>query len=131
MKGRDMDPIMTKTPNGEDIVILSRADYERLLAASEDATDARSAAVVMARAEAGSEALIEDADMDAYLAAPTPLAFWRRKRGLTQAALAASAGIAQGFVSEIESGRKTGDVATLQRIARALGLKLDDIVADG
>ena len=56
------------------------------------------------------------------------LAFWRRKRGLTQAALARQAGLAQGFLSEIEAGKKTGDVAVLVRIARSLNVKLDDLV---
>jgi hypothetical protein len=33
-------PVMTKSPKGDDIVILSRKEYDRLLvAASEDVTD--------------------------------------------------------------------------------------------
>ncbi|MDR6953801.1 DNA-binding XRE family transcriptional regulator [Ancylobacter sp. 3268] len=125
-----MTAIMTKSPAGEDIVILSRPEYDALVAASEDAADARAAGAVLSRIEAGTEALIADEDMDAYLAAATPLAFWRKKRGLTQAALASATGVGQGFLSEIESGKKTGDVATLKKIANALGLRIDDIVAE-
>jgi transcriptional regulator with XRE-family HTH domain len=67
--------------------------------------------------------------MDELLAARIPLAFWRRKRGLTQAQLSKTAGIAQGFLSEIEAGHKTGAVDALRRIASALGVSLDDIVS--
>ena len=123
-----MAAIMTKTPGGEDIVILSRAEYEALTAESEDRTDAARARAVLAHLEAGEEELLTGAELDALLAAPTPLAFWRRKRGLTQAVLAREAGIAQGFLSEIEAGKKTGDVGTLRRIAQALNIRLDDLV---
>jgi transcriptional regulator with XRE-family HTH domain len=68
--------------------------------------------------------------VDELLAARTPLAFWRKKRGLTQTDLATAAGIAQGFLSEIESGLKTGDVTVLQRIASALGISLLELVPD-
>ena len=60
----------------------------------------------------------------------TPLAFWRKKRGLTQTELARAVEIAQGFLSEIESGLKTGDVTVLQRIAIALEISLLDLVPD-
>ena len=125
-----MTAIMTKTPAGEDIVILSRAEYEALLAASQETDDARAASAVLARINGGAETLLSSADMDAFLAAPTPLAFWRKKRGLTHAALASQAGVAQGFISEIEAGKKTGDVSTLRRIAKALGVRLDDLIEE-
>ena len=67
-------------------------------------------------------------DMDKLLAAKTPLAFWRRHRGLTQESLSERARVAQGFLSEIESGNKTGDVQTIARIARALSVSIDDLV---
>ena len=51
-------------------------------------------------------------------------------RGLTQADLAKTAEIAQGFLSEIENGLKTGDVTVLQRIATALEISLLELVPD-
>src|SRR5260370_39925106 len=98
---------MTKSPKGDDIVILSRKEYDRLLvAANEDVTDAAVAKKAIAR----NEETLNEAEMDELLAAKTPLAFWRKKRGLTQTALAKSAETPQGFLSAIESGRKTGEV---------------------
>jgi DNA-binding XRE family transcriptional regulator len=119
-------PVMTKSPKGDDIVILSRKEYDRLVvAANEDAADAAVARKAIAR----NEETLTEAEMDELLAARTPLAFWRKKRGLTQAQLAKIAGIAQGFLSEIEAGHKTGAVDALRRIASALGVSLDDIAS--
>jgi ribosome-binding protein aMBF1 (putative translation factor) len=120
-------PVMTKSPKGDDIVILSRKEYDQLVvAANEDAADAAVARKAIAR----HEETISEAELDELLGAKTPLAFWRKKRGLTQAELAKAAGIAQGFLSEIESGLKTGDVTVLQRIAVALEISLLDLVPD-
>src|ERR1700730_12885956 len=118
-------PVMTKSPKGDDIVILSRKEYDRLLmAANEDAADA----LVAKKAIACNEETLSEAEMDELLAAMTPLAFWRKKRGLTQTDLAKAAGIAQGFLSEIESGLDKGDVTVLQRIAIALEISLLELV---
>jgi ribosome-binding protein aMBF1 (putative translation factor) len=87
-------------------------------------------AAVARKAIERNEETISEAEMDELLAAKTPLAFWRRKRGLTQADLAEAASIAQGFLSEIESGLKTGDITVLQRIAAALEISLLDLVPD-
>jgi ribosome-binding protein aMBF1 (putative translation factor) len=120
-------PVMTKSPKGDDIVILSRKEYDRLLvAANEDVTDAAVAKKAMAR----NEETLSETELDELLAAKTPLAFWRKKRGMTQTGLAKAAGIAQGFLSEIESGLKTGDVTVLQRIAIALEISLLELVPD-
>ena len=120
-------PVITKSPKGDDIVILSRKEYDRLLvAANEDVIDATIARKAIAR----NEETLSEAEMDELLAARTPLAFWRKKRGLTQTELAKAAGIAQGFLSEIESGLKTGDVTVLQRIAIALEISLLELVPD-
>jgi DNA-binding XRE family transcriptional regulator len=81
------------------------------------------------KAIARNEETLTEAEMDELLAVRTPLAFWRRKRGLTQAQLAKTTGIAQGFLSEIEAGHKTGAVDALRRIASALGVSLDDIAS--
>jgi transcriptional regulator with XRE-family HTH domain len=104
-------PVMTKTPQGDDIVILSRAEYDALALGrrDENAADAAHA-------------------KNQLLSAKTPLAFWRKHRGMTQEALSKSIGVAQGFVSEIENGTKTGDVQTLATMARVLAISLDDLV---
>jgi len=128
VKGLDM-PIMTRTPGGEEIVILSRKEYDRLTAKAEDTADIRKGKSIMRRVRAGDEDTLSSDEVKALIAAKTPLALWRKKRGLTQATLAEETGIAQGFLSEIEAGKKTGDVKTLRKVAAALRVTLDDLAA--
>src|SRR3954452_12863392 len=122
-------PVMTKTPQGDDIVILSRAEYDALTAGRrEDAADAAHANNILADIESGTETLLTSEQANQLLSAKTPLAFWRKHRGMTQETLSKCIGVAQGFVSEIENGTKTGDVQTLANMARVLAISLDDLV---
>jgi ribosome-binding protein aMBF1 (putative translation factor) len=124
-------PVMTKGPQGDDIVILSRKEYDQLIAATdEDAADAEILRRSIARVKSGEEETFTSAEVDAFLASKTPLAFFRRKRGISQDTLAKRAGITQGYLSEIEIGRKSGDVRTLRKLANALKVSLDNLVPD-
>ena len=55
----------------------------------------------------------------------------RRTRWLTQKALAARAGISQIDMAELESGKRKGDPALFKRLARALAVRMEDVVEDG
>lgn len=123
-------PVITKTPQGDDIVILSRAEYDALTTGrgAEDRTDAAHANRILDDLESGAETLLTSEQADRLLEAKTPLSFWRRHRGVTQEGLSKSIGVVQGFISQIENGTKTGDVQTLAAIARVLKISLDDLV---
>jgi len=54
----------------------------------------------------------------------------RKCAGLTQEASAEKAGLHPVYVGEVERGEETASVAALIRIARALGVRLADLVAD-
>jgi DNA-binding XRE family transcriptional regulator len=110
------------TPKGEELVLLSREDYEELV-------DAREHARAMTAHARGDDPGVPETEMDDYLAAPTPLAFWRRKRGLTQAALAAASNISQPYLAQLETGRRgSADVGIYARLARKLGLRIEDLL---
>ena len=47
----------------------------------------------------------------------------RKRRGLTQAELAAKAGISRGYLARLETARQDPTVTTLERLARALRVK--------
>ena len=111
------------TPAGEEMVVLPAQEFQDLI-------DARDAALLMADVRAGRTDLLSEAEVDDYLAAPTPLAFWRRKRGLTQVQLAEAAGISQAYLSQIEGGHRIGDVDTVARLAKALKVRVEDLLAD-
>ena len=53
----------------------------------------------------------------------------RKQRGLTATALAASAGVSQPFLSQVERGRAMPSLLSLHRIARALGSTAQELLA--
>lgn len=58
---------------------------------------------------------------------PDAIRAWRAERQLSQAALADRAGISEGFVAQIETGRRQPSPTNLAAIAQALGVKVNAI----
>lgn len=116
------------TIDGEDFVALSREAYERLVEAAEDAADSAAIARFEQRLAAGEEEFIPSAMVDRILAGENLVRVWREHRGLTVSALAEMAGIAQPYLSQIETGKREGTLQTMKKIAGALRVKLDDLV---
>jgi DNA-binding XRE family transcriptional regulator len=112
---------MLTLPSGEEAVAISPAEYH-------DLVDIRDHMLAMRDMSAGTMPLINEADMDAYLTAPTPLAFWREHRGLTQAQLATAVEVTQAFINQLENGHRHASVSNLARLARYLGVRIDDLV---
>lgn len=53
----------------------------------------------------------------------------RKERGISQKALSEATGIPQGYLSELENGKKNNpSIFKLFRIATALGCSVDDLV---
>lgn len=59
-----------------------------------------------------------------------PVRAWREHRQMTQDALAAAAKLSTPYLSQIEGGKRVGSIKTLRRIAQALGVTVDLLVAD-
>ncbi|GMQ56801.1 hypothetical protein AN1V17_11950 [Vallitalea sediminicola] len=53
---------------------------------------------------------------------------FRVKQGLSQIELAKKIGISNGYLSEIESYKKSPRVSTLEDIAKVLGVKVKDLM---
>lgn len=51
-----------------------------------------------------------------------PLRAWREYRSLTLQGLADAAGLSKAYVSQIEGGKRTGTLATLKKLAKALNV---------
>ena len=58
----------------------------------------------------------------------SPVRVFRDYREMSQAALAKKSGISKTMISHIESGRKQGSTKTLVKIAKALGMDMNDLV---
>lgn len=116
-------PVIFKTPGGEKMVVLALAEYEALVAGtdpSDDAADVEAYDEAMAKLEGGEERPLTPDEMTSFYARPGFLRGLRRAAGETQAGLAARAGIAQSFLSEIEAGRRNASPGTMRKIAAAL-----------
>ena len=87
----------TISPDGERLVAMTAEEYQDLI-------DGRDAAVAMREIAAGTMTTVVEADVDAYLAAPTPLAFWRKHRGMAQIELSWAADISQPYLAQLENG---------------------------
>ena len=103
------------------------AEYTQLIAELEDRDDLRAAASADERRVNGEDYLPLEM-VDRLLAGEAPLRVWRKHRGLRQLQLAALSGVGNGQISMIESGARSASLETWQRLAKALGVDLDDIV---
>lgn len=115
-------------------VTLTRAEYEALIDRLQDAEDLAAVAAAEAREAAlGKEKAREDhlpIELVRRLSAGEhPVRVWRVHRGLGRDALAAAAGIAPSYLSEIETRRKPGSFGALAKLAAALQVSLDDLAA--
>jgi DNA-binding XRE family transcriptional regulator len=110
------------TPEGDRMAVLPAEEYQALVAAS-------GTGAAMREVRAGRTETFSEAEVDAFLAAPSPLVFWRKRRGLTQTALAAAVGRSQAYLAQIEAGRRTGTVELYARLAGVLKVRIEDLLA--
>lgn len=125
-----MTIVRTRTPSGEAIVILPEAEFERLPELAEDTLDARLVDASQERLRAGTEELLSEADLDALRAAPSPLAFWRARRGASVARLAQVCALDEDEISALERGVGTAEPAIYERLARVLDVDVEDLVPE-
>jgi len=106
------------------LVVLSRAEYEALVSAAElvDEDDADAAIYDQRKADlaAGHDDVLPVAVSQALLRGDSRLKAIRKWRGLTQSQLCRRIGMGQGYLSELESGRKRGAPHTLAYLAAVL-----------
>ncbi len=121
-------PQIIRTPSGEELVVLPRAEYEALVErASDGAEDADDAAIYDARkAELAAGGIVLPPEVSAaMLRGDSRLKAIRRWRDVTQLHLASKTDIGQGYLSDLENGRRTGAPETIVRLAQALDVPVD------
>ena len=101
-------------------------DYERLT--SEDAEAILSDEEHYDRATASNDESFPIEVVDQLLAGQNPISVYRNYRGLTQNELATAAGINTVYLSQIETGKRTGSAKTLATLAKALQVTVDDLI---
>ena len=115
-------PQIIRTPGGEELVLLPRAEYEALLARAEH--EAEDAAIYDARkAELAAGGVVLPPEVGAaLLRGESRLKAIRNWRGKTQQYLNSKTNIGQGYLSDLENGRRTGTPETIAKLAQALNV---------
>ncbi len=107
-----------------EMVTISKDEYQRLLSARDDLEDITAARRALDTAE---ESFPVDV-VERLLAGESPLSVFRMYRKLSQSELSRISGVNRVQIVDIEKGRSTGSVETLKRLAAALDLDIDDLV---
>ena len=115
-----------QTPAGE-VAIIPRAEYERLMALSDEAAEDAGTARLVAQAKFDNGLRLPMAVVEQLAAGENPVRVLRKFRGLTQAELATaeSVQIAQNYLSEIETGKRKGPLELHVKLAAFLQVPVD------
>jgi len=121
-----------QTPGGDDLAVLPRAQYNRLVAlaaeAEEDAAASRIVRNSIRAIKEGREVLLPKAVVDRLAKGDNPVRVIREWRDMIQGELATAVGISQNYLSEIENGRRKGPAQLQKKFARALGVPVDLLI---
>ncbi|UGX85035.1 helix-turn-helix domain-containing protein [Phyllobacterium meliloti] len=119
---------IVKTPANEEMVVIPRTLYDRLVSDAEMARDLAAYDKVKARIDAGEEELVPSEIVERILGGENKVRVWREYRGLSNQELAEKVGISAPYLSDIQNGKKEGRLSTLKKIAAVLRVDLDDLV---
>ncbi|WP_438752632.1 helix-turn-helix domain-containing protein [Pararhizobium sp. O133] len=117
-----------KTPSGDEMVVLPRAEYETLVDMAEMAADVAAYDEAKRRIAAGNDERVPAEFVDRLIDGENPIRVWRDFRGLTGKELANLAGVSAAYISEMETGKKEGSLSVLKAIAKVLRIDLDHLV---
>lgn len=112
----------------DEVVTLSRTDYDKLLARIEDLQDA----LALAQAEREHDGTWIPGEVVSYEVQHNchPLAAWRMYRGLRLGELAQAAGVDEREIAAIEAGRSSGTGEQLRALATALDAPVDVLIPE-
>jgi DNA-binding Xre family transcriptional regulator len=121
-------PPSFKTPSGDEMVVVPKNDFVRLVEAVEDAGDVAAIRKFEHHLAASEEELIPAEFANRMIDGENPIRVWREFRGMSVKELADKAEITGPYLSQVETGKRDGTVDTLKKIADALRVKIDDLV---
>jgi hypothetical protein len=119
-----------KTARGE-VAILPREDYEALVAKAAEADENKGTARLVADARqsvAAGAPLLPKQVVDRLADGENAVRVLREWRDKPQEYISFKTGLSQGYISDIETGRRDGTAAALRLIADVLKVPLDLLV---
>jgi hypothetical protein len=121
-----------KTARGE-VAILPRKDYEALVARASEADEDKGTARLVTRGRAAIAAgapLLPKHVVDRLAKGDNPVRVLREWRDVPQLHLSFKTGLSQGYISDLETGRRSGTASALRLIADTLKVPIDLLVQD-
>ena len=115
------------TRRGKEFAILPMGRLKKLMSDAEMLADVKAYDAAKARLERGDDELIPLEITERRLAGESKLKIWREHRGLTQEDLAKASDVSRPMIAAIEAKHKKGGIATLKKLAIALGIDLDHL----
>lgn len=113
--------------HGKEFAVLPMDELKKLMDDAEMLADVKAYDAAKGRVERGEDELIPLEITEQRLAGESTLKIWREHRGLTQEDLAKASKVSRPMIAAIESGHKTGGIATLKKVAGALVVDLDHL----
>ncbi|KAB0571292.1 helix-turn-helix domain-containing protein [Brucella pituitosa] len=123
-----MNVQIIKTPQGDEMAVLPKADYDKLLEAFEDREDVEAGRKFRAKLSAGEEELIPAQYVNRMIDGENKIKVWRDFRCMSAKALADAAGISAPYLSQIESGAREGSLDALKKLAEVLNVTIDELI---
>ncbi len=121
-----------KTARGE-VAILPRKDYEALVAKAAEADENKGTARLVALGRdavaAGAPLLPKDV-VDRLAKGDNPVRVLREWRDKPQDYISLKTGLSQGYISDLETGRRNGTIAALRLVADVLKVPIDLLARD-
>jgi DNA-binding XRE family transcriptional regulator len=115
------------TPGGEELALMPRAEFEALKAAAERIEAAEHAQAFADYRDGKLPGVCPEKAL-AFVQAASPLAFWRKRAGVTQGTLAEKVGVTQNYLSDVETGKRAGPVSLWLKLSAALGVPVEVLV---
>jgi DNA-binding XRE family transcriptional regulator len=130
----DISPKFINAEHGQELVVLTRAEFDHLYAlaaeAEEDAADIALYDARKAEMTTGINNALPKEVSAMLLRGDRLMKAIRKWRGMTQTDLATKTGLTQGYVSDLESGRRAGTRETHVLIAKHLDVDPDWLIGE-
>ena len=115
------------TRHGKEFAVLPMDELKKLMDDAEMLAEVKAYDAAKARLERGEDELIPLEITERRLAGESTVKIWREHRGLTQEELAKASKVSRPMIAAIEARNKRGGIATLKKLAGALGADLDHL----
>jgi predicted transcriptional regulator len=111
--------------DGQRYALVPAETYDRMLDDLDDLDDIRAYDAAKTR----EQEFVPAAVADRLIAGESPLRVWREYRGKSPGDLAVEVGISKPYLSQLEHGARQASHAVLRKLATALQVDIDDLVA--